>query len=170
MKVLWRWKDILAERAVVFAWKWRSRVKLLLFTTSCTDAKWRGSRKLSKSKQSKRRHKMQAPEKVRLKMSVKKKKTFTFPKWWFYSLSASRPSLKAEPPPLYSTITPDCENHYPHVWRVYLFSKEYSHKILLRVKHAEAYLIIVSHVSHSVSVKILKWGEFFHIERERALV
>ena len=32
------------------------------------------------------------------------------------------------------------------------------------------YLIIVSHASHGVSVNIFKWGEFFHIERERALV
>ena len=32
------------------------------------------------------------------------------------------------------------------------------------------YLIIVSHANHGVRVKIFKWGEFFHIERERALV
>ena len=56
---------------------------------------------------------MRGPKKPCAKISKISKifKTFTDDKGRFYSLSTSSPSLKAEPPPFDSTITPDRDNH-----------------------------------------------------------
>ena len=47
---------------------------------------------------------------------------------------------------------------------------KYKWKVMKPIYTLPPYLIIVSHASHGVSVKILKWGELFHMECERALV